>query len=347
MAHQNIMQTKFKGWIFENLLCVPIDPNSGSFTALRVLLDALKKGNPIGVFPEGHINHNSSEIKSFKGGVAFLALTSGVDTILMYRERRKRWWQRNRIIVGEPYNPKNELGATGSRNDLARATDDIFNRELELKRLYQQLYTAKQCERHNIQVFVSPMPFETKGKIFPVSRREEIESCKSEKTKDEKFYAWKLLEKVFKEQYGENIKHLHFTKQENGKWVCDKYHVSISHSGELVSVAIADYRLGIDIQDISAVHPSDELIDKVFNEDEKPSLDAYEFAKGWGLKESAFKCSDDKGFNPKAYKLGEIKNYENNVIIYNGKEYNLSVVGEINDFISYRFLTPDIKMKNN
>lgn len=346
MAHQNIMQTKFKGWIFQNLLCIPIDPDTGSFQSLRVMMDVLKKGNPLGVFPEGHINFNSTETKEFKGGATFLALQTGVDVIMLYRERRKHWWQRNHIIVGKPYNPRQMAGGSVSRSELDRVNQEVFAKELELKRLYQEMYTAKECERSNIQVFISPMPFECKSKIYPKQRAEEIASCKSEKTRNDKFYAWKLLEKVFKEQYGENIKRLHFKKQENGKWVCDKYKVSISHSGELVAVAVAKFGVGIDLQAYDQVNVSDALIDKVFNEDEKPNDNSKEaFIKGWGLKESAFKLSNDDAYNPKHYNVKDIKNSECNTIIYNDKEYNLSVVGEVNDFISYHFMTPDVKMK--
>ena len=149
MAHQNIMQNKFKGWIFTHLLCIPIDPESGSFAALRTLMTVIKEGNIVSVFPEGHINHESDEVKDFKGGASFLALQSGVDIIMMYREKRKHWWNRQRIIVGEPYNLKKMFGEHPSRADLEAATKVIYDKEIELKKLYQSIVSEKKVKRVN------------------------------------------------------------------------------------------------------------------------------------------------------------------------------------------------------
>ena len=346
MAHQNVFENRFKAFIFRNLLCIPIDPESGSFAALRTLLDIIKKGNVVSVFPEGHINHDSSEVKSFKAGASFLALQSGVDCIQMYREKRAHWWNRQRIIVGKPYNLKKEIGSSFSRNDLDRANQIIIDGELELKRKYQEIVPAKKVRRTNVQVFVSPMPFECSDKIHCKLRKDEINSCGSEKAKNEKFYAWKLLEKALKENYGVDIRKLKFEKQSNGKWICDKFNISFSHSGELVAVAIASYGVGVDIQEIKPLEDIEKLSTLIYGDEEKPdNISENDLIRDWTLKESAFKLSNDTGFNPKQYLLKDINKSETHKIVFNSKEYFISAVGEINDVISFHFLTPDIIYK--
>lgn len=346
LAHQNLYENRLKAWIYRNCMCVPIDPESGSFASLRTILDVIRKGNNISVYPEGHINFKSTQIMEFKAGATFIALQSGTNIVQFYRERRKHWWQRQRIVVGTPYNLKELCGGAASRSDLDKANKILLDKEIELKRLYQEIVPAKKTQRSNAQVFISPFPFECNNKIAPKQRKLEIESCKSEKTRNEKFYAWKLLEKVFKEEYGENIARLKFKKQDNGKWVCKKYRVSISHSGELVAVAISKNRVGIDIQSIEQVNLSQGLIEKVFLEEEKKEhIDEYEFSRVWGIKESMFKMGEDNGFNPLNYNTNIVKNYETKILTYNGKDYNLSVTDEVGDMISYHLLTPDIVIK--
>lgn len=348
MVTDEMFNNKFKSWVAKRLLCVPLDPSSGSLTTMRVMMDILIKDNIVCIYPEGHINFANDKVKAFKGGATLIAAQTGCDVVPMYRERRKHWWQRQRIIVGEPYNPKAMLNGRLSRTDLDKINEYVFENELKLKRIYQELIPAKLCQRYNTQVFVIPMPFETKdNKISNIIRQEEINSCKSEKTRNEKFYSWKLLERVFNEHYGENINRLNFKKQPNGKWVCDRYCVSISHSGDLVTVAIASYPIGVDIQLVDEIKVSKELMNKVYDDSElKEEITAEQFAKDWSIKEAAFKCSDDDGFNPKKYKISSIENKETQLISYQDKTYSLGVVTKNNDVISYHFLTPDIAGKN-
>lgn len=346
LGHQNMFKKKFGAFVFKHLLCIPIDPSTNSFAALRTLLDVLKNDNIVAVFPEGHINFESNEVKDFKAGASFLALQSGVDIVPMYRERRKHWWQRQRVIIGEPYNLKTILGGAGSRNDLDKANKIIYEKEQELKALYQNIVPSKKVQRNNTQVFLSSYPFKCSKSITPKARKEEIESCKSDKTKDEKFYSWKLLEKVFREEYGISIKSLHFRKQDNGKWVCKDWNVSISHSGSLIAIAISKNKVGIDIQKIEEVNLSSGLVDKVFLENEKhENIDEYEFAKVWGLKESSFKLSNDTGFNPHNYDTISINRYDYKVIRHENKDYSLVVIDDSNDMISYHFMNPEIRIK--
>ncbi len=346
LIHQNTFNTPFKAWIFKHLLCIPADPETGSFMAIRDLIDCVKAGNSICIFPEGHISFDTSGSQALKGGATLIALQTGIDTINLYRERRKHWWQRNRIIVGEPYNLKSLAGNATSRKDLDKVNNIISDKQNELKIKYQEMFKAKKCKRTNTQVFFAKMPFECDKKISNKQRRIEIDSCKSEKTKMEKFYSWKLLEKVLKEEYGENINKLHFRKLENGKWCIDKYEISISHSGSLLALSISSIKHGIDIQEYGNEELSNKLADKIYSENEKPdSLTNEQFYKDWSIKEAMFKMSNDESFNPKKYDL--INNFDINtkIIKCDNKTYSFALSQEVNGFISYHFLDKDISFE--
>ena len=343
LIHENTFNTPFKAWIFKHLLCIPADPETGSFKAMRDLIDCIKEGNSVCIFPEGHISRDTSGQQDLKGGATLIALQTGVDVINLYREKRKHWWQRNRVLVGEPYNLKQLAGNTFSRKDLEKVNGVIAEKTNELREKYQEMFTAKKCHRTNTQVYISPMPFDCKKKVSNKQRREEIESCKSEKTRDEKFYSWKLLEKVLKEEYGENVNRLHFRKLENGKWQIDKHYVSISHSGSLIALSISSVKHGIDIQEYGDKDLSEKLKDKIYSEDEMPEVLTQEnFLRDWSIKEALFKMSDDNNFDPKKYDIINTFDTQTKVVKYKNEKYALAIVQESKGFVSYHFYSDDI-----
>ena len=346
LVTEKMFDTKFKAWLYKRLLCLQIDPDNGSIQDMRLAIDALNANNIVGIYPEGHINFETSQTKTFKGGATFLAYQAGVNSIQVYRERRKHWWQRQRIIVGKPYNVKEMLGDKASRADLEKLNEQIYQNEMELKRIYQTWAPAKKCQRNNIQVFISPRTFDCNMKIRSKERLEEINRTKDKQSRIDKIYAWKVLEKVFKEEYGEDINKLHLHKLDSGKWSCDKYNLSISHSGDLIAVAIGKYNCGVDIQAVDEIEYSADMINLTLHDDEiNENINKDYLIRNWSVKEAQYKLDGFSGFCPKNMKLDEIKNADTRAISYKGKDYHLSVVGAVNDIVSYHVLSDDIVSK--
>ena len=96
-------------------------------------------------------------------------------------------------------------------------------------------------------IFLAQIPQNIMGTIHCKERIREIESCNNEDVKKQKFYAWVLLENVAK-KLGFLPENLQFKKLENGKWVCNEFEFSISHSKNFVVVAIDNKKIGVDIQ---------------------------------------------------------------------------------------------------
>ena len=93
--------------------------------------------------------------------------------------------------------------------------------------------------------------------LYPRERTEEINGCKNESVKREKYYAWRLLEYAIKDVFSLDFNNLQFTKLPSGQWICDGCRFSISHSSGRVAVAVSDSDVGVDIE---AVHDIDERI---------------------------------------------------------------------------------------
>jgi len=167
-------------------------------------------------------------------------------------------------------------------------------------------------------VVIKKFPFDTQEKrIFPIEREKEINECKSEKAKNEKYYVWMLLEESLKEYYGINIKDVDFKKNENGKWTSDLFHFSLSHSGELVALAISiNQNIGVDIQERKDVAIAKMIKNKNDYNTDNDVL--------FSIKEAIYKSQDNGNFVPKDIETRNESFYVFD-ILSNKTDYTLSV----------------------
>ncbi len=111
MAKDSIWKNPVAGPLMRGMKHIPVDRTAGA-ESFRVALEAAKKGEIVGIFPEATISR-SFEIKEFKSGAARLAMDAGVPlipTVLWGTQRlmtkgRPRDFSRGKavsIIVGEP-----------------------------------------------------------------------------------------------------------------------------------------------------------------------------------------------------------------------------------------------------
>lgn len=156
--------------------------------------------------------------------------------------------------------------------------------------------------------------------VYPKERQQDIDSCSNERVKKEKYYAWKLLEYALKDKYLLNICDVNFEKSKAGKWTCDKCYFSISHSSDLVAVAVSDNAIGIDVELKKSV--KENAIIKVLTSSELEQFDAIKtddrigfLLTKWVQKESIFKAEKEEKFCPSKI----------DTTLYNVKIKNLSV----------------------
>ncbi len=167
----------------------------------------------------------------------------------------------------------------------------IADMEKEVERKFVDIYVGEIPER------VEPVP------LYPPMRWEEISACQDERVRREKYCVWKLLGYALKKSFGVEISALPFEKLATGKWQTEGYYFSLSHSGKLAVVAVANNRVGIDVQKSS--EKLLRLTDKILTEREKSDYMKSGGDKGafllrtWALKESIFKAFGKSGFVPR------------------------------------------------
>ena len=83
MAREYYEQPGLTGWISRAMQSIPVDRNSHDVGPTRDAVRRLKRGDLIGIFPEGGINAGDS-LRAANSGIAFLALKANVPIIPVY-----------------------------------------------------------------------------------------------------------------------------------------------------------------------------------------------------------------------------------------------------------------------
>lgn len=183
--------------------------------------------------------------------------------------------------------------------------------------------------RPYVYVYLSTFPFDTDKSIYPKERKKEIDAVTNLKVKEEKFYVWKLLEKILCDKKDLPIKKVKFSKQ-NAKWVADGFNFSLTHSKNVLAVAVAKNPVGVDIEFLD-----DErffyLKDKILTDSEiseysaLPDCDKADYlARLWTVKESIFKMKNGDVFKPSLIE-SNVNTFISKKYIVNDKPFYLSI----------------------
>lgn len=139
VAMKELFKGKFFSWILRHLLIIPIDREKFSMESFRHITNLLKGGNTVMIFPEGHVSHsNDNPMASFKSGAVLMALQAGVKIIPTYHELRPHWWNRQKLVIGDPIDVKALMGDKMDMNKIEEITKYLYEKEQQLKQLYHK-----------------------------------------------------------------------------------------------------------------------------------------------------------------------------------------------------------------
>ena len=156
-----------------------------------------------------------------------------------------------------------------------------------------------------IDVYIAVLPDKEICKpLLCAKRQAEIDGISNERVRREKYYVWKLLEYAIKNSLGADASRLNFTKSKNQKWSCDAFEFSLSHSGELLAVAISDRAVGVDVERIR-VKNSERMANYILTSGEKAEYSSVcddtadeWLIQRWCQKEAIFKSKNEDSFIP-------------------------------------------------
>ena len=184
-----------------------------------------------------------------------------------------------------------------------------------MQRVY--LYYAEVCGR------------ECAHQLYPKQRMEEINACKNDSVRREKYSAWALLRYAVTDALSLNFEDVQFVKLPSGQWICDKCSFSISHADGAVVVALSDLAVGVDVEKVKNINPR--LAAKVLTEREfERYIELSNEGKSafllecWCKKEAIFKANGGSVLLPRIIECDDYLTVAKRISI-NGNEYAVAI----------------------
>lgn len=132
---KEVYKPGFSTLFYNSVGCIKIDRENPSIQTFKSITNCLDRGHYVGVFPEGSINREEA-IKTFKSGVVMMALMANKPIIPIYIKRRKNWFQRQRVAVGEPIYLSDFFSSRfPSMEEIEKVTNLVRDKEIKLKEL--------------------------------------------------------------------------------------------------------------------------------------------------------------------------------------------------------------------
>ena len=104
-AADAVMATKTRENLLKAAGAIKVNRDITDIEAVRSSVDVLKKGRLLLIFPEGGVQ-KVGEVQPIKPGAALMALQAGVPIIPLFICYTPRWYNRRRVIIGNPIDPK-------------------------------------------------------------------------------------------------------------------------------------------------------------------------------------------------------------------------------------------------
>lgn len=166
--------------------------------------------------------------------------------------------------------------------------------------------------------------------VYPPERDLLIQKTKNEGLRRERYSVWLLLRYALSDALSINIRDLDIGRTDSGKWIAEGVYFSLSHTSELVAVAVSDSPVGVDIEAVRATL-SGRCAERILTEHEiseynllpEDKREEYIISK-WSGKEALFKKEELSAFIPHDYRPTE-ENTHSYRIEENGKAYILTV----------------------
>ena len=150
LATKDLFNTKLKRAFFEQMHCIIVDKDNFTLSAFREVVGRLTDGKMVAIFPEGSVDLVGDEaIRAFKSGAVLMAHKAGAPILPVYIVKHDKWYQRQRIVVGEPFDVRAEIGERPSLEDMNRATEMLHAKEVALREYFEALPIYRRLKQND------------------------------------------------------------------------------------------------------------------------------------------------------------------------------------------------------
>lgn len=145
LAKKELFSSPWKRfWLGHVFGGIPIDRSQGlNLSQTKEVFSVLKKGQNLGIFPEGTREDSFDENKDVKGGACLFALKSGTPILPCYIVKKHRFFRKNTVLMGKPFELKIENGQ--NLKDAMQLGEERLKEEiLALKKAYDEYVLEKE-----------------------------------------------------------------------------------------------------------------------------------------------------------------------------------------------------------
>ena len=116
----------------------------------RIYGDCEWCGREFSIVDTGGIEPNTeNDMLKFKSGIVLMAYKTKAKILPTYIAPREKWYHRQRIVIGEPYNVREELGKMPTLDQLAAASEAIRQKEFQLREYFEGLPVYKKLHKND------------------------------------------------------------------------------------------------------------------------------------------------------------------------------------------------------
>lgn len=142
-AADAVMATKTREKLLKAAGAIKVNREITDIEAVRSSVEVLKKGRLLLIFPEGSVQE-VGQVQPIKPGAALMALQAGVPIIPLFICYTPRWYNRRKVIVGDPIDPKKLCsGKIPSATDIENISRAL---QEEMQRISKNFVRTKQEE---------------------------------------------------------------------------------------------------------------------------------------------------------------------------------------------------------
>ncbi len=143
LATKDLYNTPTRTKFFNAMHCIMVDKDNVSVGMLHSVCDRLKEEKAVVIFPEGTVNREEGEVKTYKSGAILMAHISKKPILPICIIQRKHWYNRQTVVVGEPIDVNELCGRIPTMEEIEKASAYIREKELELLEFYQNRINKK------------------------------------------------------------------------------------------------------------------------------------------------------------------------------------------------------------
>ncbi len=139
LATKDLYKNKLLHFMFNCMHCIQVDKQNFSMSSLHAVFEYLSEDKAVLIFPEGGVNLQNTEMNSFKSGAVLMAHRTKKPILPVYLVKPEKWYHRRRVIIGEPFDVATALGDRPTMQAMARVSEELRQKELELCEYYNNI----------------------------------------------------------------------------------------------------------------------------------------------------------------------------------------------------------------